>query len=257
MRNGGREGRGRVCSFQGLAADCLAAGRRKRGRGPAPGTAASLETQRPLGARLPGEVGSSPPFRTTQRVPSRLRKGGLEAGETPWLCRENATEEGAFAAHKARRGPRAGSRGQLETQRADFDASEASSRPRDRVSDGVAARALEEGDFSSKLRKGGLEPLFVGATSRSRSPGGRGRRRLEAAPTARGQGVRGSSSRRGHPAGELERWSLSRRPSNASVRPHPLIPSSPLATGLFEGPFPTPLFPYSPTHDQRPPYGAK
>ena len=33
---------------------------------------------------------------------------GLEGRDTPWLCRENATGEGAFAAFKARRGTRPG-----------------------------------------------------------------------------------------------------------------------------------------------------
>ena len=59
-REKGFEGRGGVRSFQGAGANCLATRRRKRGRGPAPGTVASLETQRPLGARLLGKVGSNP-----------------------------------------------------------------------------------------------------------------------------------------------------------------------------------------------------
>ena len=69
----GFEGRGSVRGFQGAGANCLATRRRKRGRGPAPGTVASLETQRPLGARLLGKVGSNPPLSAKKIEPTSPR----------------------------------------------------------------------------------------------------------------------------------------------------------------------------------------
>ena len=92
------EGRGSVRGFQGSGANGLATGRRKPGRGPAPGTVAALETQRPLGARLLGRAGSNPPLprETLSREPPSagfprrsVVSGGSRSPSAPMFSKRN------------------------------------------------------------------------------------------------------------------------------------------------------------------------
>ena len=88
---GGSRRAGECRWFSRPDANCLAAGRRKRGGGPAPGTVGDLETERPLGARLLGRLGSTPAASTSSRFalsrralpPSALRSAVAGLADPP------------------------------------------------------------------------------------------------------------------------------------------------------------------------------
>jgi hypothetical protein len=94
----GFEGRGCVHSFQGSTANCLAADRRKQGRGPAPGRLGRLETQRPLGARLPAAVG------TKSSRPDQLEHSPNGTGAREFEGRDTPPRPACFAGWMCRRG---------------------------------------------------------------------------------------------------------------------------------------------------------
>ncbi len=111
---------GMVRGFQGEGANCLAAGRRKTGKGPRPGTVARLETQRPL--RREASRRSRFESLTVHQKKEAPGRGlffsmGFEGWGWSVVFKAKAPTAWRRAVVKPGRGPVPGTVGRLETQR--------------------------------------------------------------------------------------------------------------------------------------------